>query len=483
MNQASRSLVIEVIRGREPGRRYTLAAQSSILGGSPGGPNGLEIQAPAGVQTRMLAPRHASIEMKGADWLIRDLESDSGTFVNRQRILPGQVRPIRTGDMIELGPVQLRVAEGVANGDDGGRAAHPSPPVVAEARGSFVRPIEFSGGLRCKNWDELVSTVTHKWTLFREWAGSGELARRLSDAGLGAWAPNPSGVGGPDERLDAWIGGLPVKTTADLEIHPARLTIRAGLSGGVTRRTISVQNVGQRLLRWKASVAGGGEGWLRVVSPVDERVTVESDSIELEAQVPEHLAQPVRATVEVHSNAGTRRLEVVVEPADSVEPVVGSGVSAGTAEAGRSFLLGWPLSVRLMVFGAVFLLARVAIGLSEGVFGVAGRSGSPALEGPIIGGAILGGVFGLVAAVRRRAIGDLHWCAIAGALAGGLAATLGVALGRTIEPWLGTALGPITVAVAWATCGALLAGLSALLIPFVPKHAARVNAAGDERTG
>ena len=41
--------------------------------------------------------------------VIEDLNSLNGTFVNRQRIHPGQQRELHPGDIVQVGTVQLRV--------------------------------------------------------------------------------------------------------------------------------------------------------------------------------------------------------------------------------------------------------------------------------------------------------------------------------------------------------------------------------------
>jgi serine/threonine protein kinase len=54
---------------------------------------------------------HAEIRYDGAAWIVVDLHSTNGTFVNDERIWPGQPRRLQAGDVLRLGPnVAFRVA-------------------------------------------------------------------------------------------------------------------------------------------------------------------------------------------------------------------------------------------------------------------------------------------------------------------------------------------------------------------------------------
>jgi len=47
---------------------------------------------------------HAEIQFDGASWNLLDLQSTNGTFVNEQRIWPGQPRRLQPGDVVRFGP-------------------------------------------------------------------------------------------------------------------------------------------------------------------------------------------------------------------------------------------------------------------------------------------------------------------------------------------------------------------------------------------
>jgi hypothetical protein len=53
--------------------------------------------------------QHAVITYEDGKLIIEDLNSSNGTFVNRNRIHPGQKRNLRVNDVIQIGTVQMKV--------------------------------------------------------------------------------------------------------------------------------------------------------------------------------------------------------------------------------------------------------------------------------------------------------------------------------------------------------------------------------------
>ena len=61
--------------------------------------------------TAQVSRHHAEIRFDGTCWNLVDLQSTNGTFVNGQRIWPGQPRRLQPGDVVRFGPtVEFRVA-------------------------------------------------------------------------------------------------------------------------------------------------------------------------------------------------------------------------------------------------------------------------------------------------------------------------------------------------------------------------------------
>src|SRR5437016_4137755 len=100
---------LEVVKGRQAGRSYALRGAETILGNALAGRPGIDLADQEGDSPRRMAAQQAAIASTPAGLALRDLDSPGGTFVNRQRVLPGQALPLRPGDVIQLGGVQLRV--------------------------------------------------------------------------------------------------------------------------------------------------------------------------------------------------------------------------------------------------------------------------------------------------------------------------------------------------------------------------------------
>ena len=62
---------------------------------------------------------HARLLLEQDHFLVEDMNSLNGTFVNRQRVFPGQQRVLQPNDVVQIGTVQLRMlvsAETLGNG-------------------------------------------------------------------------------------------------------------------------------------------------------------------------------------------------------------------------------------------------------------------------------------------------------------------------------------------------------------------------------
>ena len=100
---------LEVVRGRNVGRRYQVGTGETPIGNALAGAQGFDLADQESNSPRRMAGRHACLTAAGDALSIRDLESPGGTFVNRQRLLAGQVQPLQPGDLIQVGGVQLEV--------------------------------------------------------------------------------------------------------------------------------------------------------------------------------------------------------------------------------------------------------------------------------------------------------------------------------------------------------------------------------------
>lgn len=96
------SITLTVQRGPSPGRRFTLSKTTAVLGRQ----GNCDVK----IQSQQVSPRHAQITAESGQHVIRDLASDYGTTVNGIPVRGPY--PLRDGDVIGLGEVQIGFAAG-----------------------------------------------------------------------------------------------------------------------------------------------------------------------------------------------------------------------------------------------------------------------------------------------------------------------------------------------------------------------------------
>jgi hypothetical protein len=468
---------LEIVRGSDVGAVLALAGREVVLGNGIDGHAGLDLREQEAGSPRRMAARQAAIEIQGADLSIRDLDSPGGTFVNRQRLLSGQARRLLAGDEIQLGGVVLRVVAVGASQPPADPPPAIAPPLPA-APGRLAVPYTIDGSVVCRTWDDFLALAAQRWKDLRDELESGRLADYLGRIRAIDLLPRAEAGAAADERLDHWLGRLPVSQSAapELDVHPASLEVRS--SGGTTRHALQVANVGYRLLRATARVEPAGAGWVRLLPPFDGRpfVTVEETEIPVEVTVPEDRADRLAAEVVIESNGGTRRIPlrlgrpekppaVPEAAAASLRPTI-SDLFAPAAAIGR-------LAPAVRISGAIAaaLAVRVLVLVSGliplGVHG--GPMTEPRLPGLAVVCAALGVLVGLTASLRRRDGGPLDAAAsaVAAGLAGVLAAAIMIAVVKTVErPLHGWSSSLWAVGLLWAVVGVAVAGLSCGLLPY-----------------
>ena len=65
------------------------------------------------IPSRTVSEAHASVQMRGSDWVLTDLGSRNGTKHNGQRVLPERTKKLQDGDLLELGNYVLSFHTGV----------------------------------------------------------------------------------------------------------------------------------------------------------------------------------------------------------------------------------------------------------------------------------------------------------------------------------------------------------------------------------
>jgi len=98
-----------VTRGLRPNWEYRIFEGRTILGRADEQPVDVDLQ-PLEPEDRIWSSRqHAAITCERGVLTIEDLNSTNGTYLNRTRVPPGEKRPLRAGDTIQIGEVQLKV--------------------------------------------------------------------------------------------------------------------------------------------------------------------------------------------------------------------------------------------------------------------------------------------------------------------------------------------------------------------------------------
>lgn len=104
----TQNLRLVVLRGQRRDVDYPLLPGPNIIGRSDAKPVDVDLECQEDPKRIWVSRQHAVIHV--ADQIsIEDLNSSNGTYLNRERIFPGQKHPVGIGDMIQIGGVQLKL--------------------------------------------------------------------------------------------------------------------------------------------------------------------------------------------------------------------------------------------------------------------------------------------------------------------------------------------------------------------------------------
>ncbi len=429
--------ILEVVRGRNIGRRYQVGTGETPIGNALAGAAGFDLADQESNSPRRMAGRHACLTAAGEALSIRDLESPGGTFVNRQRLLPGQVRPLQPGDLIQLGAVQLEVKRAGQLEAQTSRPSQPQPlsqPQVQPRPAALTIPFTIRGGSTCKTWDDFLTLAAQRWALVRDELTSSRLAEHLRRIGRTDLVPRPEPTQTVDEQLDAWLARLPASRSSDpeLDVHPQTLVIRAATAGGLIRKSLRITNVGYRLLRSTARVEPAASTTIRVAAEFSARpfLTIDHTDIPVEIELPENARPTTLGTVVVESNGGTRRIEIRLE-----RPALNAATAAGANGSGPVDLVidtrplgelvaARPVARRLILVPLALVVFRLLVLVAALI--PLGASGASRFE-PRLGSItlLLAAAGALIGIVRGSETRDRAACGFTAAMAGILAAADG----------------------------------------------------------
>lgn len=477
--------ILEVAKGREPGRRYSLDGGETTLGNGPWAPSFLSLADQETDGPRRMAPRQAALTLSGDGLSIRDLESPGGTFVNRQRLFTNQERALAPGDVVQVGAIQLVVrsenvkkpepqpaaapSNGVARptaATEKPKPAAPQSPPPPVRTGPMAIPYAFQDGSACRTWDDFLTLSAQKWATVRDELATGRIGEHLKRVGRADLLPRREPKWSPDDVLDDWLGRLPTSkpATPELDVHPEELRIPANAVGGVVRRTIRIGNVGYRILRPTIAVepAVGMPGVIRLAPGSREKALAVVDEAEIvvEIEPPEDAFDATLGSVVVTAGGVSRRVGVRVErPRVEAVPNIPEPAAPGWSPIRPlgDRLAGVSVANRLWMFPVAVLALRGLAALGNRLPFLA-SGGDPRLTGaaafPALAGAILGWAVGMSGGVR-----DSMASTFAGAIVGVLAAAVVFAAMRSFEGVFGSP------ALSAAALGLVLATASCLAFP------------------
>jgi hypothetical protein len=99
-----------VVRGEKMGESFPIWAGPNLIGRVNEGKGCINLVGQEAPERVWTSRRHALLSFEAEQLILEDLGSLNGTFVNRQRLAPGERRPLQYQDVIQVGTVQLRLA-------------------------------------------------------------------------------------------------------------------------------------------------------------------------------------------------------------------------------------------------------------------------------------------------------------------------------------------------------------------------------------
>lgn len=98
-----------VIRGQKLNIEYPIYTGDNFIGRTDEKPVDIDLDDQESPDRVWCSRQHARIVSDDKGLSIEDLGSQNGTFVNRARIYPGQLRPLENGDVVQIGTVQMKL--------------------------------------------------------------------------------------------------------------------------------------------------------------------------------------------------------------------------------------------------------------------------------------------------------------------------------------------------------------------------------------
>jgi len=98
-----------VVRGERLNFAFPILDGKNYIGRSSESPVDIDLDGQEAVERIWTSRQHAVITWDRGELILEDLNSLNGTFVNRNRLHPGQHRLLKADDIVQIGTVQMKV--------------------------------------------------------------------------------------------------------------------------------------------------------------------------------------------------------------------------------------------------------------------------------------------------------------------------------------------------------------------------------------
>lgn len=98
-----------VLRGQRRNVEYPIYEGLNFIGRADEKPVDIDLEDQEPPDRIWCSRQHALVSLEDGRLVLEDLNSANGTYLNRNRVYPGQKQPLKVNDIIQIGNVQLKV--------------------------------------------------------------------------------------------------------------------------------------------------------------------------------------------------------------------------------------------------------------------------------------------------------------------------------------------------------------------------------------
>lgn len=98
-----------VLRGQRIKAEYPIYEGHNFIGRADEKPVDIDLEDQEPPDRIWCSRQHALLTFEESTLTLEDLNSANGTYVNREKVYPGTRKPLKAGDVIQIGNVQLKV--------------------------------------------------------------------------------------------------------------------------------------------------------------------------------------------------------------------------------------------------------------------------------------------------------------------------------------------------------------------------------------